>query len=218
MKYGKNILSFNPDKLSRHNINHQSLELIPKKTSVLEIGCATGFMGEYLIKKKHCIVAGVEIGLDEAKIAKTKLTKVITGDIESKKTISDIKKLGRFDVVFAAALVEHLKDPWNSLKEWKTFLKPDGCVIVSTSNVAHWSQRIKAARGKFDYTDYGILDNTHLRFFTTKTFPKLIEDCGYKIEYFGIDAEGGGFPRLSLPGSIFFPNLFAYQMVIKARK
>lgn len=192
--------------------------MISNGSRVLEIGCATGFMGEYLIQKKKCEVVGVELGLDEARIAKKKLTRVIIGDIEKKETISQIKKLGKFDVVFAAALIEHLKDPWEAIRTWKTFLKPNGTLIISTSNVAHWSQRIKVARGTFNYTEYGILDNTHLRFFTTESFQKLVTDLGFKIESFRIDAEGGGYPRASLLGAKFFPNIFAYQMVVKAKK
>lgn len=218
MKYGKNISRFNPEKLSKHNVDRQSIQMIANGSRVLEIGCATGFMGEYLIKKKKCEVVGVELGLDEAKIARTKLTKVIVGDIEYKQTISQIRKMGKFDVVFAAALIEHLKDPWEALRTWKTFLKPNGVLIISTSNVAHWSQRIKSVRGTFNYTEYGILDNTHLRFFTTNSFQKLVTDSGFTVREFKIDAEGGGYPRASLLGAKFFPNIFAYQMVIKAAK
>lgn len=218
MKYGYKTENFNIEKLSKHNVDRQSMMLISRQSRVLEIGCATGFMGEYLIKKKSCQVIGVELGKDEAAVAKKKLSKVIVGDIENKEVIDKVGKLSKFDVVFAAALIEHLKDPWKALLTWKKFLKPEGYVIISTSNIAHWSLRLAILKGKFEYQEYGILDNTHLRFFTTDTFKKLIFDCGYKIEYFGIDAEGGGFPRISLPSSKLFPNLFAYQMVIKAKK
>lgn len=217
MKYGKSIKIFNPEKLNRHNIDKQSMELISRGSRILEIGCATGFMGEYLIKKKKCSVYGVELGKDEAKEANNKLTKVIVGDIEDKKTIDKVRNLGKFDVVLASALIEHLKDPWNALSFWKKLLNKDGYLIISTSNIVYWSTRLNIFLGRFEYQNYGIMDNAHLRFFTPKTFKKLVEDCGYKIEYFGIDAEGGGYPKLSIFLSRFFPNLFAYQMVIKAR-
>lgn len=218
MKYGKNTPTFDPKRLSSHNINKQSMQMVPEGSRVLEIGCATGFMGEYLIKKKKCKVYGVELGLDEARQAKKKLTHVVVGDVENKETILKIKKLEKFDVVYAAALIEHLKDPWEALRVWKTFLKTGGHIIISTSNITHWSQRLKFLKGTFTYTEFGILDNTHLRFFTTNSFKKLVTDTGYTIERFGIDAEGGGYPRVSLLGSKIFPNVFAYQMVIKAAK
>jgi len=214
LKYGKNIV-FNPDRLDPLNIDRQSVELVPKRAKILEIGCATGFIGEFLIKKKKCNVVGVEIGRGEALVARRRLNKVIEGNIEDPKVLRLIND--KFDVVFASAIIEHLIDPWEALRSWKKFLKKDGFLIITTSNIAHWSVRLQLLMGKFNYHEYGILDNTHLRFFTTETFKKLINDSGYKVEYFSIDPVGGGFPRISKIMSRFFPNLFAYQMLVMAR-
>lgn len=214
LKYGRDI-TFNPEKLNPLSIDRQSMFLVPNNSKVLEIGCATGFMGEYLRKKKKCNVVGVETGRDEAKVAKKRLDRVIEGDIEDQEVLDSIKE--KFDIVFASAIIEHLKDPWTALKNWKKFLKLDGFLIVTTSNIAHWSSRFDLLLGRFDYQEYGILDSTHLRFFTTTTFKKLVADSGYKIEYFSIDPVGGGFPRISKILSKFFPKLFAYQMLIKAK-
>lgn len=216
LKYGKQT-QFNPNILHTLNIDRQSIGLVPDGSRVLEVGCATGFMGSYLMKKKKCYVVGVELRREEGLIAKRVLDSVIIGDIEEKKTIESIKKTGKFDVVFASALIEHLSDPWKVLKEWRTLLKKEGSIVITTSNIAHWSIRKDILQGKFDYKDYGILDNTHLRFFTSDTFRKLIEDCGYKIDHFSIDPVGGGYPKISRALSIFFPNVFAYQMVIRAK-
>lgn len=214
LKYGKNI-SFNPDKLDLLNIDRQSISQIPPGSSVLEIGCATGFMGEYLIKNKGCTVLGVEYRKDEVRMARGRLNKVIQGDIEDRNTIMRIKE--KYDIVFASAIIEHLKDPWSALRTWRTFLKKTGYLIITTSNIAHWSIRLKILQGKFDYEEYGILDNTHLHFFTIDSFRTLLIDSGYRIDYFSIDSVGGGFPRLSKFFSRFLPNFFAYQMLIKAR-
>lgn len=216
LKYGKNII-FNPKKLNSLNIDRQSVSFIPQGSRVLEIGCATGFMGEYFIKKKHCEVIGVEKGKEEAKIARTKLTQVVEGDIENIETIQKLELLGKFDVVFASALIEHLKDPWKAIKTWKRFLKRNGVLIITTSNIAHWSIRFHILRGRFDYEEYGILDNTHLRFFTVDTFKKLVVDSGYIIDHFSIDPVGGGFPKISKMLSKLWPNLFAYQMLVVAK-
>lgn len=213
LKYGKNIV-FHPELLDPLNIDIQSINLIPEKSNLLEIGCATGFVGEYLIKNKKCKVTGVELGKEESHLAVKKLNKVIVGDVEEETTLNKIVR--EFDVVYASALIEHLKDPWRALKSWKKFLKKNGKLIITTSNIAHWSIRINLLLGKFEYKEYGILDNTHMRFFTTITFKKLLTDSGYDIEYFSIDPVGGGFPKLSKLLSKLFPNLFAYQMVIKA--
>lgn len=213
LKYGKNI-NFDPKRLDPLNIDRQSIELIPNNSKVLEIGCATGFMGKYLRREKHCYVVGIEKGIDEVKEAKKSLNKVIDGDVEEKIILARIG--GKFDVVLASAVIEHLKDPWGALISWKKFLKKDGYLIITTSNIAHWSIRLQLLMGKFNYQEYGILDNTHLHFFTTETFKKLVKDCGYKIEYFSIDPVGGGLPKVSKVLSRFWPNLFAYQMLIKA--
>lgn len=213
LRYGKNIV-FNPGKLDPLNIDRQSIELIPEGSAVLDIGCATGFMGEYLKRMKKCRVVGVEMGKDEARQANKVLDRVIIGDIENENTLSQIKE--KFDVVLASAIIEHLKDPSHALKSWKSFLKKDGFLLLTTSNIAHWSTRLDIIRGKFDYKDYGILDNTHLKFYTTNTFPELVRSANYKIEKFSIDPVGGGFPRISKYLSKFFPNVFAYQILIKA--
>lgn len=217
VKYGEHITMLQPEKLELLNIDRQSSALVPNGTRVLEIGCATGFLGNYLIKKKYCQVIGVELGKEEGKIAAKYLQKVVHGDIEDVRTIAQIKKLGKFDVVYASALIEHLKDPWKALRTWRSFLKRDGQLIITTSNIAHWSMRLKMLRGDFTYQKYGILDNTHLRFFTTKTFPQLVEDTGFSMTYFSIDPVGGGYPRISRFLSKFFPNMFAYQMLIQAK-
>lgn len=214
IKYGKNII-FNPEKLDALNIDRQAVALVPNGAKILEIGCATGFLGEYLIKEKKCHVVGVEIGKNEAEVARKKLHLIIEGDIEDEKTLSEIP--GTFDIVYASALIEHLKDPWKALRQWKKFLKKNGYLILTTSNIAHWSMRLELLRGKFLYQQYGVLDNTHLRFFTTETFQQLVSECGYIIENFSIDPVGGGYPKISKSLSKFFPNLFAYQMLIKAR-
>lgn len=216
LKYGKDIV-FKPELLDPDNIDRKSILLIPNNSRVLEIGCATGFMGEFLIKNKKCNVVGVELRKEEAKEARKKLHKVIKGDIEDNNIIKKIQKLDKFDIILASALIEHLKDPWITLEKWKMFLRKNGSVIITTSNIAHWSIRWKIIRGRFNYEQYGILDNTHLRFFTSDSFQKLIKDCGYIIDKFLIDPVGGGSPRISRLFSRFFPNIFAYQMLIKAR-
>lgn len=215
MKYGKNI-KLNLNTLHPLNIDRQTINLIPRGSTVLDIGCATGFLGEYLIQEKNCIVDGVELGHEEASEARKKLRKVYEGDIENPLILKKIH--GRYDIVNASALIEHLKDPWTALRSWNKFLKKNGNIIISTSNIAHWSMRKNILRGKFNYEEYGILDNTHLRFFTYYTFQKLVKDSGYKIDEVRIDSVGGGYPKVSKFFSKWYPNIFAYQMVIRGHK
>src|SRR3989344_3189739 len=132
LKYGKNNI-FDPDKLDVLNIDRQSIKLIPENSSVLEIGCATGFFGDYLRKKKNCYVVGVEIGKEEAREARKKLNRVIEGDVEDLKVLHLIND--RFDIVFASAIIEHLKDPWQAISSWRRYLKKDGFLVLTTSNI-----------------------------------------------------------------------------------
>lgn len=216
MKYGKNMKSFNPNNLDEHNIDRQTLGFIPNKSRVLEIGCATGFMGKYLIEKKKCTVVGVELRSDEAKEAKKLLTKIIEGNIESSLVLKEIAQEEKFDVILASALIQHLVRPFEALSAWRKFLKKDGTLVITCSNIGHWSMRFNIILGKFNYEEYGLLDNTHLHFFTPQTFKDLLKNAGYEIMEYKIDSVGGGYPKISLLGSHIFPNLFTYQMVIKA--
>lgn len=212
---------FNPNQLDSQNIDRLALKHVPNGSFVLEIGCATGFMGEYLIKEKNCQVVGLEQRVKEASVARKKLDKVVIADIEQKEAFAEIEKLtkeGKFDVILATSVMEHLKDPKNVLINLKRILKPNGFVIATIPNIAHWSMRIELLRGNFNYTDYGILDSTHLHFFTSRTFRDLFEKTGYGIETFEIDSVGGGYPKISRFLARFFPNLLAYQMLIVAKK
>ena len=192
---------------------------MPFNSLVLDFGCATGFIGEYLIKNKKCRVFGIEEGKEEAEIASKKLNGVIFSNIDDKNVFNKIRKLntGKFDVILAMSLVEHLKDLKSFFNLVERLLKKDGYLIITVPNIAHWSMRLKLLQGNFDYTKYGILDETHLHFFTIKTLKNLLENNDFEMGNLNIDAEGGGCPRVSLFLSRFFPNLFAYQILVKAR-
>ncbi|HNP89652.1 MAG: bifunctional 3-demethylubiquinone-9 3-methyltransferase/ 2-octaprenyl-6-hydroxy phenol methylase [Microgenomates group bacterium ADurb.Bin219] len=208
---------FNLQKLHPLNIDYQTVSRIPCGCRVLEIGCADGFMGEYLMKKKKCSLVGVEIDQKAGKKARARGLEIIEGDIEQPEVYRKLKIFPPFDIILASSIIEHLKEPGQSLVNWKKFLKTNGFLIVTVPNIAHWAARLKILSGKFDYEKYGIFDENHLRFFTEKSFKKLISSAGYKIEFFGIDPVGGGFPKISRFLSLFFPKLFAYQMIIKAK-
>lgn len=207
---------FDPEKLELTNIDRQSVALIPENLKVLELGCATGFMSRYLTKAKECQVVGVEIDSLAIKKASRWCFRVIEGDLDQKETWQKIKKETPFDLVFASAIIEHLKDPWQVMKNIKQVLRKKGILVITTGNIGHWRMRLKLLLGKWEYEEYGLLDRTHLRFFTYKNFIDLIKESGFKIEFVGIDPAGG----LKYFNWLLkkFPNLYAYQVVIKARK
>lgn len=210
--------TYNPLESSRHNIDRQAVELVPEQSTVLELGCATGFMGHWLETHKNCRVTGVEYSPAETKLAAKQLSHVFTLNIEDLVTFRKILKRQqqKYDVILATSILEHLRNPQDVLQMLRSFLKPTGVLIATTPNIAHWSTRWMLFSGNWRYEDYGIMDRTHVTFFTQKTFAELIENAGYTISLHGCDAEGGGFGRIAIPMSRFFPNLFAYQTLVVA--
>ena len=87
-----------------------------------------------------------------------------------------------FDYIILADIVEHLRDPWDFLKKVRRFLKQDGRVIVSIPNVCHVTNLWNMLHGNWEYKEAGILDRTHLRFFTKKSFSRYLEQAGFKIQ------------------------------------
>ena len=173
-------------------------------------------MSRYFKQEQNCRVIGVEIDKAATQKASRYCQQVIVGNLDSPETWRRIRRFRPYDVVFASAVIEHLKDPWQIIQLIKHVLKRDGTLIVTTSNIAFWRMRLKLFLGHWDYEDYGTLDNTHLRFFTYQTFQKLVADAGFIVDYVAIDPAGGikYFNWLAR----FFPNLYAHQMVIQAHK
>jgi 2-polyprenyl-3-methyl-5-hydroxy-6-metoxy-1,4-benzoquinol methylase len=194
---------------------------IPKNKKVLDLGCNTGLLGEALIKNKECIVYGADYSNEAIKIAKTKLNKAVVCDLEK----SIPFKNEQFDAIVLADILEHLRYPEELLKKIKILLKEKGVIIASIPNVANIHIRFHLLFGNWNYKKSGILDRTHLRFFTEKTIKKLFLDSNYEI--LEID---------STPGFSFFvlrhfeilkkikeklckmyPKLFATQFIIIAK-
>lgn len=169
------------------------LELVGEDKDVLEVGCHTGYFTE-LLQNNRCKIVGIEIDPKAASKAKQFAKKVLVGDIEDENLLSQIDQ--RFDVILFMDVLEHLVDPWEILKSTKALLKRNGFVIITIPNVACWSIR-KALffKGKFTYIDTGILDITHLRFFTFTSAQKLILNSGYRIEHCCIVEWRGPFAR-----------------------
>lgn len=199
---------FDPDKLLRTNIDYLSTSLVKPKTKILELGAATGFMSQYFRQHLGCQVIGVDIN-PQAKPD-------IVGDLNSPATWKKIRARALFDLVFASSVLEHLPRPEQTLQLIKAVLKPKGELIVTLPNVAHWRARLKMLRGKFEYEDYGLLDRTHLRFFTYFTAQKLIAGAGFTIKKILIDPAGGMkyFDWLVK----HWPNLYCHQICIYAQK
>ncbi|MFP7733915.1 glycosyltransferase [Priestia aryabhattai] len=146
------------------------VNLVPNGVKrVLEIGCGMGAMAVELKERYKCKVVGVEIDSKVAKFAKYNLDKVYSDDIE----VFDVSELGRFDCIICADVLEHLRDPWTVVQKLSNLLEKGGYMVISIPNAANIEVIKSLIQGDFTYKDAGLLDKTHLRFFTRKTLPKL---------------------------------------------
>ncbi len=151
--------------------------------------------------------------------------RVITGDIDNLDLEAELGD-DRFDVIVAADVLEHLRDPLRALVRLRDFLKPDGYFVISIPNVAHGSVRLALLAGHFDYSEIGLLDSTHLRFFTRETFERLLDEAELGIAELrrhdlNLDASEVSFDSDSVPVELreeleHDPDARAYQFVFKA--
>lgn len=164
----------------------------------LDIGCNDGGFGQWLIAQSPTReVWGIEPDAAQAQSARDKgLANVVTG------TFDDARgNLPRdFDCVSFNHVLEHLVDPWSALSQTRDLMAPDACIIAVIPNIRYLPFMIDLAfRGRFDYQDSGLLDRTHLRFFTRRSILQLFEVAGLDVEQIlrvnGIASVR--FPRLS---------------------
>ena len=211
--------------LSRSHL--KMIELVKPGSKVLEAGCANGFMSLKL-KAEGCRVTGIEIDPEFAETARDCCDEVIAGDIEDDETIGKIK--GDFDYIVFGDILEHLRDPADVVEKLKPMLKGDGLIIASLPNIGIWWMRRDMLRGQFVYTDTGLLDRTHLRFFCYCTAKKFFEELDLVIQ--GIHVTSNDFPLKSRLIKLFpkfaesmggwlagkRPNLFGFHFVFEVKK
>lgn len=157
--------------------------LIPAEARrVLEIGCAAGEMGGALKQERPDVeVVGVEVNGDAARLARQKLDAVICGDIEAMEFLP--YPLGHFDCITCGDVLEHLRDPEAALRKLLAYLHPAGCLVCSIPNIRHQSVLLELlVNGRWQYRDEGLLDRTHLRFFTLAEIRALLERLGLRLE------------------------------------
>jgi 2-polyprenyl-3-methyl-5-hydroxy-6-metoxy-1,4-benzoquinol methylase len=151
----------------------------------VDVGCATGYLAAELVAR-GCTVVGVEFDPVAAQQARAVCREVVVGDLESEAVRAEVQRAvadaGGVDAVICADVLEHLRDPWAVLAWLRTLLDPGGCAIVSVPNIAHWTARRGLLRGRFDYTDFGLLDRTHLRFFTRASATELARRAGFAVQ------------------------------------
>jgi O-antigen biosynthesis protein len=163
------------DPYSSHS---QILEWIERERpdEVLEVGTATGYLSAEMTKR-GCVVTGVESDPEMAKIAQQHCHRMIVGDAEQ----LDFLSLGKYDAIVLGDVVEHLRNPQQFLQRMAQQLKPGGKVLMSLPNVANIWVRLNLLFGRFNYSRVGILDETHLRFFTLASSKRIANDSGLDV-------------------------------------
>ena len=192
------------------------------------MGCGTGVLTRILADKCRAEFVGIEPDPVRAARAIARDLEVRVGYLTQKL----IREIGSFDVVLFADVLEHLPNPQSMLLLSRGALKRRGAVIVSVPNVAHWSVRLCLLRGRFQQQEWGIMDATHLRWFTADSIRSLIGSSGFKATEYratagqGLPDNDGRAPLRWLPANYrthflrvaarHWPTLFGAQHVIKA--
>ncbi len=215
---------FKPFKYSSHYWILNALRDETEPVKILDAGTASGYLGKVWRKSGH-YVAGIEFDAATAEEAREYYDAFEVADIES----YPFPERREFDYIVFADVLEHLRDPAAVLRRCIPALKDSGKIIISVPNIANWIIRLSLLFGKFDYMDRGILDRTHLRFFTLRSLKQLMSEVSCEV----IDAIPTPLPvQLVLPftrGRLFAPlheahyaltrcwkTFFAYQFVIVA--
>jgi 2-polyprenyl-3-methyl-5-hydroxy-6-metoxy-1,4-benzoquinol methylase len=207
------------------NTSHvMMLDLVGPDHRVLDVGCATGYLGEALIAR-GCRVSGVEFDPEAAERARAVLDEVLVADLESTDLVAHFGA-GSFDVLVFGDVLEHLRDPLRVLRGALPLLADRGSVVISIPNVAHASLRLALLQGRWTYSDRGLLDRTHVQLFTRRTLLELLRGAGLVA----VDVRGTTAPTLgtevavdpsALPaGALEWveqqPDADVYQFVVRA--
>ncbi|HEU4402566.1 MAG TPA: glycosyltransferase, partial [Candidatus Polarisedimenticolia bacterium] len=156
------------------------LAVIPETArAVLDAGCGAGALGARLRRRQPCEVWGIECDPDAAAAARGALDRVLEAPVTA---AAETLPAGHFDCLVLADLLEHLPDPWGTLRALGRSLAPGATVVISLPNLQHGDVVRDLLRGRFTYVPAGILDQTHLRFFTRRSALELVRQAGLEVE------------------------------------
>jgi 2-polyprenyl-3-methyl-5-hydroxy-6-metoxy-1,4-benzoquinol methylase len=192
------------------------------RSKVLDLGCSSGLLTERLHRAGH-EVTGVDVV--EAPGVHQRMHRFLAADLDA----GIPAEVGSgYDVVLAADVLEHLRDPQRLVRDAKRVLRPGGTMIACVPNIGHWYPRLRTLLGLFDYDQRGPLDSGHLRFFTRRSIKRLfrregfavhrVEAVGLPLDAVGIDARRGRWLRFldSIVLSLW-PTMFGYQFILEVR-
>jgi SAM-dependent methyltransferase len=200
--------------------NHPLLSLIegPPPGLALDCGCGNG-VNARILKERGWSVVGITISPQEYQLALSACDRVYLADIEYELSELICEK---FDLIIASHVIEHLRNPSTFLERARLRLKDTGRLCVALPNVTHITTRLRFVLGHFDYTATGMMDETHLRFYTFDSAVRLLSKSGFRV----VRAQADGYVPLSFLYPFvprlgrrwlnrlacrWFPNLFGFQ-------
>lgn len=196
------------------------LDKVPKQAkTLLDVGCGVGDFASEAKKQLGIEVWGVELFSESAKKAESKIDKVFQGKIED---VIDKLPDNFFDCITFNDVLEHLIEPWDVLKKIKTKLSKNGVIIASIPNVRYYKNIVHFLfEQDWKYVSEGILDKTHLRFFTKKSMLRMFDECDYDVELIeGINEwHGRRYHTLNLIflGTLYDARFMQYVVKVKPK-
>lgn len=211
------------DPAATNNPHSYALQLTGSGHRVLEVGCSVGHVTEHLAAAGNTVV-GVEIDATAADHASAWATRVHVLDLDTQ-PLSEVES-DRFDVIMLGDVIEHLRDPFQVIGDLLGLLEPDGRVIVSVPNVGHIDIRLMLLEGTWTYQPDGLLDRTHLRWFTDQSLRQLLADLGLTARRVERVSAGLGASGLPVTPGLHSADVtrfieadteaFTYQFVVEA--
>lgn len=217
---------------TRHVIANQEEALskivakVPHGALVLDVGCGSGMMGRFLSENNECVVDGVDIDPEAVALARPKYRNIAVANLERDSLMAFFQP-GIYDCIVVADVAEHLVHPEQLFEDIKKLLKPDGILLFSIPNISHISAGLELILGKFGYQNSGLLDATHVRFYSRQGFIDKLASCGIYVE--NIDSVQRGLDKTEFSGYQHFPqhwirdiinsrdDALTYQWIMTAR-
>lgn len=202
-------------------------DLVGRGSTVLDIGCGTGALGRRLRERRGCHVDGLTHNPEEARIAAPHYRQVVVADLETQSP-GEVLGSRSYDYVVCADVIEHLRRPDRLMRELAPLLAPRGELLLSVPNVGYCGILAELLQGDFRYRQEGLLDGTHLRFFTRRSLLRLLDDCGWdplqletverELSYSEFEPTMMALPPGLRQHLIALPDAFTYQFIVRARR
>jgi 2-polyprenyl-3-methyl-5-hydroxy-6-metoxy-1,4-benzoquinol methylase len=205
-------------KLIYGSINPPVFSRIPRTARrILDVGCGDGTLARAIRADWAPQVSGITHSAEEATRAKDAMERVWLADLDR----FDVIDLGQFDCIVCSHVLEHLVNPWGLLRTIRPHLAPGGTLIVALPNLLFWRNRLAMCAGRFRYSDGGLMDRTHCKFFDWQTAAELVSQADFELVE---RSAHGAWPGSHLLGPLRapldrfaedrFPGLFGWQFVV----